>query len=376
MVVLSRLIVIALFGLTAIAATAAIPGHRLLPQSQSPAADYGHIDRYIVESACLDDEMTVDVWIPESYSENSAETYPVLYAFDGQNLFDPAESFAGVAWELDRSAWELASATEAPLPIIVGIHNRGAKNLRAADYFPENALDYIADDDRHRTTIFATCPDGFSGNSHADFVALELKPLVDSLYRTNPSRDHNMTIGSSMGALAALYLMCEYPDIFGAAAALSTHWVGSLNLNTDYSMNDDPVCAGAILACLTDNLPTAAGHRLYLDQGTAGWDALYLRYEPTARAIATAKGYNTADNTLATYDADGAGHNEWFWQQRASRPLAFLLSRRTLGLPTLPADTPETITHDLLGRPLPSTQHRRLPRGIYITSRKRLLRLP
>lgn len=333
----------------------------------APDADSGSIRRFTVTSAFLRDDITVDVWTPEGY-ESSGSRLPVVYTHDGQNLFDGALSFAGVAWELDRTAQRLAHEGKATAPIVVGISNRGSKNRRPNDYFPEKALGYIAESDRKSTHIFRTCSNNFLGDEHARFVAEELKPLVDSLYRTLPDRAHTFAMGSSMGALASLYLMCEYPDTFGGAACLSTHWIGSLDLNSDYTMNDDPVCARALLDYMREHLPSPDTHLLYLDQGTRGWDAGYLAYEGEARGIAEKKGYSTAGGTLRTYDAIGADHNEWFWQQRAERPLSFLLdpSRVSWGAVEsveISAYKPDTFI-DLNGRVF--TDRTTLSPGIYI----------
>lgn len=303
---------------------AEVPAYREVTSSV-PAADAGSLRRFVVSSAQLKGDVTVDIWTPEGYSPRAAKTYPVVYAHDGQNLFDGSYAYADVAWEIDKTAQKLADSREIEAPIVVGINNRGTK--RANDYFPEKALNYIADADRSSTKVFETCAAGFFGDEEAAFVATELKPLVDALYCTDPSRSHTFAMGSSMGGLASLYLLCEYPDVFGGAACLSTHWIGSLDLNEDYTMNDDPVCAAAILAYMEAALPSAATHRLYLDQGTEGWDAGYLAYESVARNIALAKGYSAANGTLETYDASGAGHNEWYWQQRIDRPLKFLLGK-------------------------------------------------
>lgn len=306
-----------------------LPAYREVT-SAVPVADAGSIRRFIVSSAQLKDDITVDIWTPDGYAPAGSKAYPVVYAHDGQNLFDSKHAFADVAWEMDKTAQKLADAGETEAPVIVGINNRGAKGLRASDYFPEKALNHISGSDQGKTRIYDTCAGGFLGDEEAAFVVAELKPLVDALYRTNPSRSHTFAIGSSMGGLASLYLMCEYPDVFGGAACLSTHWTGSLDLNEDYTMNDDPVCAAAILDYLKASLPPATDHRLYLDQGTEGWDADNLGYEAVARDIATAKGYSTTGNTLETYDAIGAGHNEWYWQQRLDRPLRFLLDKKIL----------------------------------------------
>lgn len=345
-----------------------------------PKTTHGSIHRYDIHSSILDDNITVDVWIPAAYDKETDKTYPVVYAHDGQNLFDPDFSFAGVAWELDLAVSNLSDNDGiSETPIIVGINNRGAKQLRANDYFPEKAVQYIKEEDRDKTWIFNTCATGFYGDKEAGFVVEELKPLIDHIYRTNPTCAHTFAIGSSMGALAALYLMCEYPEVFGGVACMSTHWIGSLNLNSDYTLNDDPVCAAAILEYLDECIPLSSSHYLYLDQGTLGWDAKYLIYEKSARQVALNHGYSIEQGTLATYDAEGAGHNEWFWQQRVEHPLSFLLNKHIGSSNTiLPAcdriyedmDNPYI---DIYGRPHAASSIISLPPGLYVRSGEKIL---
>lgn len=308
---------------------AGLPGYEVV-ESPVPVSEYGEIRRMVVRSENLGAEVTVDVWTPMGYDDSSSHRYPVVYAHDGQNLFDASFSFAGVPWAIDKACSQLASDPDFVMPIIVGINNRGVEGLRPSDYFPENALDFISPDQMEETFIFDTCNDIFLGNEEAAFVAEELKPLIDSLYNTAPRMETTFAMGSSMGALASMYLLCEYPERFGGAACMSTHWIGSLNLNPDYSMNDDEVCANAILQYLSENIPTDGLHRLYMDQGTVGWDAGYLKYEDEAREIVRDKGYSEENGLLFTYDAEGAGHNEWFWQQRLELPLKFLLSKSAI----------------------------------------------
>lgn len=355
-----------------------LPGYKEL-QGSIPTSDTGEIRRYSVHSTHLDADIIVDVWTPEAYAQGGEHRYPVLYAHDGQNLFDSSYTFAGVAWEVDRTAGQLGSEKEIVTPIVVGINNRGSDGLRACDYFPEKVIDYIPAADRDKTKIFETCRGKFLGDEEAAFVATELKPLIDYLYTTNPTQPYTFAMGSSMGGLASLYLLCEYPDIFHGAACMSTHWVGSLDLNPDYTMNDDPVCAKAILAYMDANLPSPATHKLYLDQGTSGWDAMYLKYEATAREIAVSHGYSIEGGTLETYDDKGAGHNEWFWQQRLSRPLKFMFSNSSFedaGIDTpvldgLPAEGGTYI--NLHGISYPENNPAGLLPGIYLHGGKKIL---
>ncbi|MBD5358603.1 MAG: alpha/beta hydrolase [Bacteroides sp.] len=359
---------------------AAIPNYEVIP-SPVPVSDYGTITRMAVTSENLKGKIIVDIWTPEGYEATSAKTYPVVYAHDGQNLFDSAFSYAGVPWAIDKACSLLATDSDFVMPIIVGINNRGTEGLRPSDYFPENALDYISPEQKDNSFIYQTCNDIFLGNEEAAFVAEELKPLIDSLYTTAPGMETTFAMGSSMGALASMYLLCEYPEIFGGAACMSTHWIGSLNLNPDYTMNDDEVCANAILQYLSDHIPADGMHRLYLDQGTQGWDAGYLKYESIAREIVRDKGYTEESGQLYVYDAKGAGHNEWYWQQRVEIPLKFLLSKEAIDAAGIRDSSvaheesfSEKYIYDLNGIAYPLTHFDTLPSGLYIRNQEKYLK--
>ena len=378
-----KLIKIALFFLGSMVgatASAALPKYTIV-DAPCPKSVYGTITRYSVSSENLQSDIIVDVWTPNGYDPSGIRRYPVLYAHDGQNLFDGTFSFAGVPWAVDKACSQLSSDSNFDMPIVVGINNRGSENLRPNDYFPEKALDYITPEDKEETFIYQTCNDIFYGDEEAAFVAKELKPLVDSLYCTVPDMETTFAMGSSMGGLASMYLLCEYPEIFGGAACLSTHWIGSLNLNTDYTMNDDEICANAILQYLSDHIPTDGLHRLYMDQGTKDWDAGYLKYEVVAREIVANKGYTQENGRLYVYDAKGAGHNEWYWQQRVKIPLKFLLSKSAIeeaGIEDTttiyePSFQTQTI-YDLAGHKYSLSDLDNLPQGIYINNGKKFIK--
>lgn len=363
----------------AICSSAEVPVYTLVTSGSIPTSRYGTISRYKVTSKCLNGDIIVDIWAPTGYDESGATRYPVVYHHDGQNLYDAKFCFANVPWAVDKACYQLASNEDFALPIIVGINNRGSEGLRANDYFPEKALNYISESDRSKTYVYETCSNNFLGDEEAAFVVTELKPLVDELYNTDPSRPHTFAMGSSMGGLASLYLLCEYPDVFGGAACLSTHWIGSLNLNADYTMNDDEVCAQAILEYMRTTLPSSETHRLYLDQGTKDWDAGYLKYESIAREIAREKGYTEEKGNLYTYDAQGAGHNEWYWQQRAKYPLQFLLSRKAMdaaGIESISSQYPvmnSEYIYDMMGKAYPIARKAYLQTGIYIIGGKKVV---
>ena len=378
-----KLITISLFSLLSlvgVTASAALPEYKII-NNPCPKSAYGSITRYSISSENLQSDIIVDVWTPNGYDPTDAVRYPVVYAHDGQNLFDGSYSFAGVPWAVDKACSQLSSDTNFDMPIVVGINNRGSENLRPNDYFPEKALDYISPEQKELTFIYQTCNDIFYGDEEAAFVATELKPLIDSLYSTASGMETTFAMGSSMGGLASMYLLCEYPEIFGGAACLSTHWIGSLNLNSDYTMNDDEICANAILQYLSDHIPTDGLHRLYMDQGTKDWDAGYLKYEVIAREIVADKGYTQENGRLYVYDAKGAGHNEWYWQQRVKIPLKFLLSKSAIEEAGMEHISKEYETsfdqhaiYNLVGQRYSLYDLESLPQGIYIKNGKKFIK--
>jgi enterochelin esterase-like enzyme len=54
-----------------------------------------------------------------------------------------------------------------------------------------------------------------------DFVVNQLKPFIDSTYRTLPDRDHCFTGGSSAGGLISFMLHWEYNETFSKALCFS-----------------------------------------------------------------------------------------------------------------------------------------------------------
>lgn len=370
-----RLLLLISLCLISTVSRAALPHHEIIT-SGVPKPSEGTVTRLSVYSTYLNDNMTVDVWMPEGYTEG--EHYPVVYTHDGQNLFDPSMQPSGVVWEVDRACGRLAADPDFAMPIIVGISNREA--LRPNDLFPEKSLNYISPDDVAHTFIYYNLNNTFYGDEYAAFIARELKPLIDSLFATEPSRSHTFVMGSSMGGLASLYIMCEYPELFGGAACLSTHWVGSLVFNANGAMIDDEVCAFAMLDYMSDNLPVDTPHRLYLDQGTVDWDACYQKYEVIAREIAREKGYREDNSRLYTHTAIGAGHNQWYWQQRVNLPLGFLLSKSAIAaasVKTVTSDyapaTGDDKIHDLAGRAYDPASAPLLRPGIYIRNGKKII---
>jgi predicted alpha/beta superfamily hydrolase len=53
------------------------------------------------------------------------------------------------------------------------------------------------------------------------FLIQELKPKIDSDYRTGPEPEHTGIMGSSLGGICSMVLAWDHPEVFGRAASLS-----------------------------------------------------------------------------------------------------------------------------------------------------------
>jgi enterochelin esterase-like enzyme len=126
-----------------------------------------------------------------------------------------------------------------------------------------------------------------------------------------------MSIRSSMGGLISVYGMSEYPQVFGGAAGLSTHWVGSHQPNATVAL--------AAFNYLMARLPDPATHRVWQDHGTVELDAIYAPYQPFIDQVFRERGYTDANYISKVYP--GTGHNEPAWAERLAEPLVFLLGK-------------------------------------------------
>jgi len=246
----------------------------------------------------------VDVWLPPGYDRDSAERYPVIYAHDGQNLFDPKTSYAGVPWSVDEALLRLIAAGKTRGAIVVGIWNTPA---RSAEYMPQKA---VAVRSAKEVAGLVYAPDvPLQSDAYLRFVVTELKPFVDRTYRTATDRAHTFIMGSSMGGLISAYAIAEFPEVFGGAACVSTHW---------------PAGDGAVIDYLARHLPPPGAHKFYFDYGTATLDAGYEPFPQRMEAAMRAAG-STEGSLWLTRKFPGAAHAEQSWRERVDIPLAFLL---------------------------------------------------
>ncbi len=147
------------------------------------------------------------VYTPKGYERSPRRRYPVLYMFDGHNVFFDKDAAYGKSWGvgkyLDRTHTQL---------IVVAIEC--SKTNRLSEYSPFDFVDVKYGANKGRAKI------------HMDWIVHKLKPEIDKHFRTKRGRTHTFIGGSSMGGLISLYALLQYNRVFGGAMCLSPSlWV-------------------------------------------------------------------------------------------------------------------------------------------------------
>lgn len=270
----------------------------------------GSVDRYHLSSDFVD-ARNVDVWLPQNYSSDNS--YAVLYIHDGQMLFDSTKTWNNQEWKVDEVVGTLIVENKIKPVIVVGVWYNN--DQRFAEYFPEKAVNYIPK--AQRDSLMSLGPVNLKADNYLKFLVDELKPFIDSTYSTKRAPEHTYLMGSSMGGLISIYGLSEYPDVFGGAACLSTHWVGNSEAAT--------IIPKAIEDYLSSNLPYPENHKIYFDHGTATLDSLYPPHQDRIDQLMRDKGY-TKENWISR-EYEGADHSEKSWSSRLHIPLTFLLEK-------------------------------------------------
>jgi enterochelin esterase-like enzyme len=242
---------------------------------------------------------------------------------DGQMLFDDGITWNRQEWGVDETASRLQARGETRPFIVVGVWNGGP--MRHAEYFPQKAFDELPAETRAQL-LAGRRPDGVplfekpvASNAYLRWLTGTVLPEIQRRYAVSDAAADRVVIGSSMGGLISMYALGEYPDTFGAAGCLSTHWPGI------FSVEGNPIPA-AFFAYLQRSLPAPVRHRLWFDHGTETLDALYPPLQRQADAVIRGRGYGDGDFVSRSYP--GTDHSERAWAARLDEVLRFLLPPR------------------------------------------------
>lgn len=260
----------------------------------------------------------VVVWLPDGYDATTSR-YAVLYMHDGRNLFDPKTSYGGEPWAVDVAIDQLRASDGVRPTLVVGVDNTPA---RQREYMPGRVFDALPEGER--TALAAEMKGAPLSDDYLKFLVFELKPLIDARFRTRPDRSSTFIMGSSMGGLISLYAIAEYPDVFGGAGCLSTHWPLPAFTMSGPKLAQAPVLA-AFDSWLKARLGPPQGRRVWFDHGDKTLDQFYAPYQLHIDETLAGLGWSPGRDFESRAYA-GAAHNEPSWRARLADPLRFLLS--------------------------------------------------
>ena len=247
---------------------------------------------------------TVDYWLPK------APVSHLIIAHDGQNVFDGHTStHRGQTWQMAQSAIRMSESLGITPPAIIGVwHSQSKENPwgRGKDLVPEK---FFREGLAVPSDLVKTFdPSILHGDTYLRKIFDEYVPAIA------PGVDPERTamIGSSMGALATLYALTQFPDRFTTALALSPHW---------------PFGANPLVEKTIQSLPKPGPFKVWMSHGTKGLDAEYAPFQLLANRLMFEQGYQHHNFVSKVYKR--SGHNERSWAKYLDQPLRFWLDSTT-----------------------------------------------
>jgi predicted alpha/beta superfamily hydrolase len=249
-------------------------------------------------STHLQNSRTLRVYLPPSYASEPERHYPVLYMHDGQNLFQPAP-LSGFGWNVQHTADQLIADGKLQELIVVGIDNTVD---RISEYIHHDGGGEFA---AHKA----------KGQHYEEFLVHEVKPYIDTHFRTLTDREHTAILGASLGGLVSFYIGFHHPQTFSKIGMMSPSfwWADRIVLRE---------LQGGTFTC-TD--PTKIPFQLYIDCGDAETSDIPNYMVDDAQHFTDAfqaLGYQLGDN-LRFHITAGAAHTESAWRDRLHLPLLY-----------------------------------------------------
>lgn len=291
----------------------------------------GHLERWRAFESAHVAARDLYLYLPPGYDAGSAR-YPVLYMHDGNNLFDTRQPrSAGASWDVDGVEELELAAGNVRAHIVVGIPNTDA---RFDEY--THVADTIEWEGRQQVL-------GGQGEAYARFLVEEVKPAVDSRYRTSPDKANTAIFGSSLGGLISYYVAWRFPETF--------QFVGGMSGTFGWGYFRGETRIIDLYAGVSDL--SARGHVYYLDAGgtypeggcpaEGSYDGIgddELCDVDRMKATLEAKGINRYPNDANSFPVEpgdaniyhywepGAPHSESAWNARLYRALRFFFPNR------------------------------------------------
>ena len=250
------------------------------------------IEKRDIYIPCFQDMRMLHIYLPEDY-EKETRHYPVLYMFDGHNLFYDEDATYGRSWGLKR--W----LDEHTMPlIVVGVECNHEGNRRLEEFSPYD---------------FSDATVGFihgQGKELMEWMSSDLKRWIDHAYRTLPGKHHTAIGGSSMGGLMALYAVVHHCDIYSKAAVLSPFI---------YRLKDELLTE--IRAC-----PKLRSHKIYISWGSDEFRTKQQLALASGRILELMRCLEEKEAKVYPNLVFKGRHNEESWEQELDTVLTWLFT--------------------------------------------------
>ena len=172
-----------------------------------------------LNSTTLSQQRIINVYLPNSYQQNTEKHYPVIYLLDGSK----DEDFIHIAGLVQFASF--SSINHMPESIVVGIANIDRKHdLTSASSHPLDIKDL---------------PTHGGSKKFIHFINDELRPLINKTYRTNST---NTLIGQSLGGLFATDILFNHTAMFNHYVIISPSlwWADNELLNGPFEPKTFP----------------------------------------------------------------------------------------------------------------------------------------
>lgn len=163
-------------------------------KTQTTVFRFGVIEK--IKSEALNEERTLNIYLPQGYHPDSSTKYPVIYLLDG-SAHEDYPHMAGLAQFMNMYGL-------LPPSIVVGIANVN----RYRDF---TSPTQVAEEKKK-------IPNAGGSQKFMDFVEKELQPFINKNYRTNGT---NTIVGQSLGGLMVAQFLFERPALFDQYIAVS-----------------------------------------------------------------------------------------------------------------------------------------------------------
>lgn len=250
------------------------------PRPPKVPAELLHLGPYAIPGI---GERLVRVCLPPG-ARTARNRPPLLFMWDGQNVFDDAPSFSG-GWHLHRAVERRARGRKTA-PVVVGLDHGGVQRIAELSPFPSPMGPALL------PTLL-------------EWVCAALIPDMQARFDLSRGPASTVVGGSSMGGLASLYAHLRRPDVFGGAWAMSP----SLFLGR-----------GGIFRMIGET-PKPWRTRIYIDAGGREAHGALVHSGDRLKVLLQQRGWHTDE--LLWHVAKHGTHNERHWRARTPRALRF-----------------------------------------------------